>query len=274
MATASELKFMKTFIACFLFAASCSGQSTFQQLFLNKATTGVSAVVRNTGQQYHRLDVFAPGGSCGGGPGKIFLEGSADNVSFIPMGAPIEQLSNYLNATGASPYSWQSSTSATGSYAYIRANILRVFNTACALTVNYVGTTNGTLVGSQPYNAVSDTFTTVISSDNLIVQSLVYRCPVNAAMLQIYAVSLSATGGANTVTLSMYYGSTAGFPIWTTDIALSTSNPNWIQPQGSRPYYTIPIGSVVPPTGTDQFALTMTLSAPTNVNYNFGIRCE
>ncbi len=259
---------MKSVLIGLIVAGACFGQSTFQQLFLNKSTTGVSAVVRNTGQQYHRLDIFATTGNlCAGTGGQVFLEGSADNVSFIPIGAPVEQLNSYSNATGSSAYHFEGSTSASGSYAYVRVNILKAFD-GCPLTVNYTGTINGTLVGSQPFTAAGDTFTTVIFNQNVQAAQDIYHCSTTGAALQVYAVALSATGGANTATLSMLLDAT---PVWSFNIGLTATNPNWIQPHGSRPYFTVP---TIAPTSTARYTLMLALSAATRVDYNIGLRCE
>ncbi len=264
------------FISC-LFAchhANAQGSNVYQKVFSAQVSTGASAVVRNNGQQYHRIDIFASGASCVGTLGKIFIEGSGDGVNYVPIGATIEQLIPYANATGTGTFAWTATTSAAGAYANVRVNYLTGFTVGCALTVFYVGTPTGTLVGSQPFTSIGDSFEYAVSSISTATKTKRVQCSTSGTLLELYAVALSATGGANVVTLTGYAGPITGSPIWTMNIALPAASPNWVQPQGSRPYYTVPLSAVVPPTDPNVFTMAIQLANATEVDYDIVYRCE
>lgn len=257
------------------FGQSGQGANTiFQRVFLNQTTAAVSPAVRTTGQEYHRLDVYANNFCVNGG--SIFIEASNNGVNYIPLSVPLTSLDALINPA-SSAVNFHGSTSATGSFAYVRANYNVVFSSSggtCAITVYYAGAPNGTLAGSAPYTTYNDSgFQYFNNKTSSMLGPGAIICGGTTMGLQIYSVSLSAPGGANTVTLAMNQNNAGGSFVanyWTYNIGLTATNPNWVQPQGSRPYLVVPASQV----GVYRYGLMLTQSAATEVDYAISYRCE
>lgn len=253
-------------------------QSVYQQLFTNQTAIGVSPVVRNIGQAYHHIDVFGSNacGSSGSGTGSITLEGSNDSVSFVQFAPPVILLLPY-NYPGSS-FVWHASTSAAGSYAYIRANYTQLFNStsSCRVNVFYSGNVNSPAIGSQPFTVASDTFqylnTIITTSGGQVTTS----CPVNTAV-QIYGLVLNSST-AQTVQLNMDYIDQSGTNISNLySFAFSLpANGSAVLPPGSRPYFTstLPLIETSPIFGTNTTFLQILSTAAGNVSVAETYRCE
>jgi hypothetical protein len=253
---------MKRLLFCIVLAvASACAQSqqvVYQQVFTNATATGTSVVVRNIGQTYHSLTVVPSGGFCGS-EGKIGLYASYDNVNFFPLGVPITPI-NFV-ATGIA------STTATGAYPYVVAKYLTKFLGCTSITVTYAGAMSGSLTGSAPYTVAQDTFqyaggrstsTTPISS---------VGCGSTELGLNIYAITVTAPGGANALTVARKDGAINSYSI---TIPLTATTPNFVWPQGPRPFLTDPYLGAAGGVST----LVLTPAAATELDYVISYRCE
>lgn len=244
--------------------AQVNNNSVFQVMINSSFTnTGNSANARNIGQQYHLLTIRLTGaGTCVStappSTGFIGLQASYDNVNFFPIGAPITVIYNGL-----------ATTSASGAYAYVRVSYSILFTgsvSRCNVNATYAGSITGTPTSSVPYTIGEDTF---IYLGGVLGNSLALpiTCAIPTAP-QIYGLSLTATGGANTVSIEIENASSAIEAEY--NVILPVTAPSFIWPQGPRPYFGFPNAASIGST-THIF---LALASSTEIDYAITFRCE
>ncbi len=134
---------MKKLLFILLLATMMYGQRSdtiYFPAFTNAVATGTSTVT-NIGQSYHLLTVTAtnaPAHVCAvwGANGRIELQGSYDNLTWVRIGQPINAL-----VTNYSILTW-----GYGAFPYVRVNYISGDTVNCAITVTYTGSLYGTKV--------------------------------------------------------------------------------------------------------------------------------
>lgn len=219
---------------------------------------------------YLVLDVGAGGTvltvSTSGGTG---YSTSKFNATTATSGTGMGLRLNIVTAGGAvvsgsvTPIAGQAHTDANATYPYIRVNYKALLAASCPITVYYTGTLNGSSTTSAPFSAQNDSFSYYIKN----VPGNIGACTSLGSPLQVYAMAINAPGGANTVTLTMLYGSST---VWTYNIGFSADNIPFILPQGTRPYFFSP----VQPVGGSTYRLVATQVTGAEVDYAISFRCE
>jgi len=253
------------FLAC-VGSAQAQQNSIFQRVFNSVGWTGAvaSAPMRNIGQQYSILSVSVanttPGSCPSGWVGAIQLEASYDNASYFQIGTPI----TVIPTVGVFQ-----STSAPGSYSFIRVNYLQGDGN-CALTAYYSGSITGTPIGSAPYSTFGEQFRVESFSPVSAPQSLVRCSPGRMVVYGLVASNLVATANGGTFTITNDSTSTTTFSV---GFAVAPSA-SYILPNGPRPYFRDNIdhtGSL----STDIETLNLSaLTAATNMSFLIVYRCE
>ena len=138
---------MKRILLLILFTGSLFAQrqdTIFQVVFNATQTLGESAAITNIGQPYHILTMSvadAPSKTCsawgaGGLGGRVELEGSFDNITYIRIGQPVSTL---LKGTPSLVWGY-------GAFPYLKVNYIDGDTTNCTLTVTYSGSLYGTKI--------------------------------------------------------------------------------------------------------------------------------
>jgi hypothetical protein len=246
--------------------AQVNNNTVFQRLFNGAVTTGASVPVRNIGQQYHLLIVSITPGTApcnlGEYEGLIRLEASTDDINWVPLGAPII----VAPPNNSSPYAVI--TSASGAYAYVRANYIDAFTSSCPMTAYYSGSITGTLTGSAPFTSIQDTFQYAALHSTSAATVQVAICPP-LTLPQLYSAIISTPGGPQTVTLSA--SSSVPMEIWQLGITTIAGSTPTVIPQGSRPYIAIP---ALFESATVSYSISVTTTAATAADTFLSYRCE